>query len=246
MEIFIDRLEEDGTTTVVSDTTTGIHTSEEDVVSMSSTTTHDDHQSTSKTATYDHDQATLAHHPIGKRWAISSSEVDLSGHYELMVTPEFKKRYDEYLERLGQPSLVRSIALNVAKQTTEEIIQLDSGRSLMIVGRNIKGIWSRTLVASGTDLTSTTDGYRKLKMPITSADSERVECESWWENEGTVHVSWIRGVTRYGGGQFESRRYLEGGGGTYVCESTFHPNDPGKPPNSIVWKFQKTTRATTT
>lgn len=73
-----------------------------------------------------------------------------------------------------------------------------------------------------------------------TADSELVEAESWWESEGTVHVSWLRGVSRYhGGGCFESRRYLEDDGKTYCCESTFHFNDDSREPSKLTWRFRK-------
>ena len=54
-------------------------------------------------------------------------------------------------------------------------------------------------------------------------------------------MSWTRGVRRYGGGAFESRRYLETDD-VYVCESTFHPEggatgegDDDRP--FLKWKF---------
>ena len=72
-----------------------------------------------------------------------------------------------------------------------------------------------------------------------TADSEKVDAESWWESEGTVHVSWLRGVSRYGGGSFKSKRYLEDGGETYVCESTFYFNDESKKKNKLTWRFRK-------
>jgi hypothetical protein len=255
MELFIDRLDKDGTTasivstvdnesdaTTTTVTTTPTSTTRALVTTDAATTT-----TTNNSLVEPPEKLSAAAEtrtvPFGNRWAVSSPNVDLSGHYNLVVTDDFKRSYDRYLERLGQPAFVRSVALSVAGQTTEEVLQLDHGRSLMVVGRNIRGTWSRTLVASGTDGSSTTpheDGssYRPLRIPILSADSEQVESESWWESGGTVHVSWLRGVTRYGGGQFESRRYMDGED-IYVCETTFHPNDPTRQPNSIVWKFQR-------
>ncbi|KAG7373585.1 hypothetical protein IV203_034309 [Nitzschia inconspicua] len=188
--------------------------------------------------------------PVGDRWAISDNRVDLSGNWTLLVTDEFRNDYDTYLERLGQPRLVRSVALSIVAQTTETLIQSEEGRILTIVGRNIRGIWNRTLVASGTDRTYDTSD--PLLVPILSADSETVQAESWWEEHGTVHLSWMRGVTKYGGGSFESRRYLDNdnnGTVVYVCESTFHPNavpanannNKNKEPIQLRWKFQRQT-----
>jgi hypothetical protein len=174
---------------------------------------------------------------VGNRWAIAGSCTNLSGDWELLVTDNFRRQYDKYLESLGQPRLVRSVALGIVAQTTEKIVQTDQGRSLLVVGRNIRGTWSRTLVASGTDLDH--DEFIPQLVPITSADSELVEAESWWEDNGTIHVSWMTGVTKYGGGSFESRRYLEDDGQVYVCESTFHPTDTRKQPNKITWRFRR-------
>ena len=56
---------------------------------------------------------------------------------------------------------------------------------------------------------------------------ESVSVASWWEEEGTVHHSWVVGGTRYGGGDFENKRYLSDNGNILVCESTFHPREDG-------------------
>ena len=178
--------------------------------------------------------------PVGERWAIAASNVDLSGDWEVIVTDEFKREYDVYLAKLGQPLLVRSVALGIIGQTTEVTEQKDRGRSFLIRGRNIRGIWVRTLVASGTDLGH--DDFEPLHVPVMTADSEKVHAESWWEEEGTIHVSWLRGISKYGGGSFESRRYLEDNGDTYVCESTFYPNDKEKRPIALTWRFRRRIR----
>jgi hypothetical protein len=129
------------------------------------------------------------------------------------------------------------VAVGIIGQTSEETQQTDHGKSLLIRGKNLRGVWDRTLVSSGTDVGI--DVYIPLCIPVMTADSEKVEAESWWEEEGTVHVSWLRGVSKYGGGSFESRRYLEDGGDTLVCDSTFYPDDAMKEPNSISWRFRQ-------
>jgi hypothetical protein len=84
------------------------------------------------------------------------------------------------------------------------------------------------------------DEFVKRNVFIKTADSEKVEAESWWESDGTVHVSWLRGVSRYhGGGCFESRRYLEDDEETYTCESTFHFNDKSRESNKLTWRFHR-------
>lgn len=188
------------------------------------------------------DSSPITHNskPAGKRWAVAAPGVDLSGEWELIVTEQFKQDYDRYLSELGQPMLVRSVALGIISLTTEVTKQTDNGKSLLIRGQNVRGTWDRTLVASGTEVGI--DEYTPLQIPVMSADSEKVEAESWWENDGYVHVSWLRGVMKYGGGDFESRRFLDGD--VYVCESTFHPNDTSKMPNSIVWRFRRRASST--
>lgn len=180
--------------------------------------------------------------PKGDRWAVSAPDVDLSGRWELIITPEFKKKYDTYLKRLGQPMLVRSVALSqpVLSQTNEKLTQTELGRSLLINGKNIRGTWDRTLIASGTSLLE--DDYSPLQVPIMTVDSEQVEAESWWEDQGKVHMSYLRGVTMYGGGSFVSRRYFEeqmnnNDDEVYVCESAFEFNDIKKEPNKLAWRF---------
>ena len=96
---------------------------------------------------------------------------------------------------------------------------------------------------SGSDFDTTmvpnADGsYDHTAVKILTADSERVDATSWWENDGTVHVSWTQGVNRYGGGSFESRRYLENNGDVYVCESIFRRNNKADGPDpTLKWKF---------
>jgi hypothetical protein len=170
------------------------------------------------------------------RWAVSASTVDLSGGWECVVTNDFKKQFDKYLSMLGQPGLVRSVALSVIAMTTEEIVQSDNGRSLMVRGRNARGIWERTLVASGA--TETEKDFTPIHAPMKSADNEHVHSESWWENDGSKHRSWIRGVNKYGGGAFESVRYIDEND-QLICESTFHPTDSKKEKAKITWTFKR-------
>ena len=181
--------------------------------------------------------AQLGQLPYGDRWAVAAPGIDLTGHWELIVTDDFRRDYDAYLAALGQPILVRTVALGIVGMTTEETKQTDDGKSLLIRGKNARGTWDRTLVASGA--TPGEDHYVPLHVPIMTADSEQVEAEAWWTDEGRVHVSWLRGVTKYGGGEFESRRYLEDDGNLYVCETTFHRRDKSKDPARITWRFRR-------
>ena len=40
--------------------------------------------------------------PVGDRWAIAAPGVDLTGKWKLIITEQFKKEYDEFLESLGE------------------------------------------------------------------------------------------------------------------------------------------------
>jgi hypothetical protein len=176
--------------------------------------------------------------PQGNRWAISDPSFDLSGTWDAgpFVTEEFKREYDTYMTRLGQPALVRAVAANLISFTTEQTVQSDQGRVLYIRGTNARGIWERTLVASGNDLEDK-DSFEPIFSPILTPQNEAVQAEAWWEDQGTVHRSWLRGLKKYGGGSFESKRYLENDGNVYVCESTFHPDDPLREKAFMKWKF---------
>jgi hypothetical protein len=181
--------------------------------------------------------------PSGNRWAISAPEVDLSGKWKLIITEQFKEDYDEFLKALGQPLIVRGAALLIVGNTREETKQRDGGREVYIKGINAKGVWERTLKSSGSDFDTTmlpnADGsYNHTLVKILTADSEKVDATSWWENDGTVHVSWTQGVNRYGGGSFESRRYLENNGDVYVCKSIFRRDNKADGPDpTLTWKF---------
>jgi hypothetical protein len=178
--------------------------------------------------------------PKGQRWAIASPDVDLSANWKIVVTDQFKEEYDQYLKSLGQPSLVRSIAVSIVELTTEEVIQSDMGRSVCIKGKNLRGVWERTLLSSGSDYESEfhESDEEHDQIELVTADKEKVQAEAWWESSGTVHRSYLRGVKKYGGGDFESKRYLEDDGNTLVCESLFHPKN-GKEPATIKWTFSK-------
>jgi hypothetical protein len=191
---------------------------------------------------------------VEDRRALAAPTVNLSGHWTLLVTNDFLVQYDAYLQGLGQPYLVRSLAKSLVQQTTEETMQ--DGRNLTIRTRNARGVWERTLISSGMDDITIMDGkllpssslpFVPLVTPVVTADQECVACEAWWEERGTVHVSWLRGITKYsGGGDFESRRHVETVSNlnhgnvndtVYVCRSTFHPSNPARAAAQITWRF---------
>jgi len=92
--------------------------------------------------------------PEGKRWAVGASGVDeqFSGEWQLCVDDQFKKGYDRYLANLGQPLLVRTVALGLIGRTKEELRMSDNGKLLVIIGENARGIWERELITSGTEV----------------------------------------------------------------------------------------------
>ena len=223
-----------------------------------------------------------------------------NGKWNIIISDEFMQEYDTYLQRLGQPYLVRSIAKNIIGATNEETSILSSTcddcnvPSLLLRSINARGVWERTLVASDifqvkstssieckdTDATLTllsnyTYPKTSINTTIVTADNERVTAEAWWifaENDSDsdticggggriYHHSWLRGVTKYGGGDFESIRYLEQqpsydkninddqDGSQYhhtiasnilVCRSTFHPvsnSQKQREAARVTWRF---------
>jgi len=185
--------------------------------------------STVATAAASTASSTLA--ALTDRSPTAAKGVDLSGDWNLIVTDEFKEAYDKYLTLLGQPYFVRSVAMSIVSLTTETTIQSDNGANLMIRGQNLRGLWERTLKTVAAI-------QNDEEAIIETADGERVKCEAWWENRGQLHRSWLRGVEKYGGGSFESKRYLEGND-ILVCESIFHPDDQSREKAAVTWRFER-------
>ncbi len=177
-----------------------------------------------------------------ERWAMSAPSVDLSGEWTLFADEKFKHEYDTYLKLLGFNSISRKVACSLIGRTTELTKQYDNGRKLYLKGTNPKGAWERTLTASGyPDFEKERVDFSHLKTSIRTADSEDAFAEAWWEECGTKHRSWIRGGSKYGGGDHESLRYLDEGsnGRVLVCESTFHPKDTSRTKAFVTWRFQR-------
>ena len=190
--------------------------------------------------------------------------MDLGGTWHLLVDDAFLAEYDAYLRRLGQPALVRAVARTVIGSTREVATQAEGGRVLALRGTNVRGAWERVLEASTRD-EAVAAGEKEedgavsaagaraaaghARTPLTTADGERVSTAAWWEDAGRVHVSWVLGGARYGGGDFESRRSLTDGGNLLACESAFHPRTrnrpgreegprgPGPGPARVTWRF---------
>ncbi|CAB9528860.1 expressed unknown protein [Seminavis robusta] len=164
--------------------------------------------------------------PDGPRWAIAHPDTDFSGVWVPVVDSPFKDQYGDYMEKSGRSFLFRQVCLNFASTTREEIQQEDQGRVLHFVGQSPAGGWKRSLVSSGAD--STTHEFEPVHAEFLDPDSELVKVEAWWEDDGTVHKSWLRDKAGVDGGQFESTRYLEDApndGKFLICESAFHPSE---------------------
>ena len=133
----------------------------------------------------------------------ATATVDFTGNWTLIVDESFKSEYDSYLRKLGQPILVRTVAMTVIGSTKEEAIQSEGGKQLYIRGMNVRGSWERTLEASETDVVG--EGMHAVEghvlKPMVTADEEEVEVASWWEDDGKVHRSWVVGGKKYGGGR---------------------------------------------
>lgn len=171
------------------------------------------------------DGASVEVTPPKQQQASPTTQV-FSGAWKLIASEEFKKQYDAYLNNLGQPKLVRGVALSLV-QFTSEVTEHDvESGGLRVTGKNPKGVWDRVLELTGEDASG---------VPVLTADSETVDAISYWEGE--THVSVLKGSKKYGGGDFSSRRSMECE--VYVCESVFIPNDSSQPKAEITWKFER-------
>lgn len=135
-------------------------------------------------------------------------------------------QYDSYLENLGQPKLVRQVALSLVSFTKEETYHDVESGSLKVIGKNPKGTWERTLQLTGMGAGG---------VDVLTADSETVKAVSYWE--GDVHVSVLKDTKKYGGGDFLSRRYMDGDN-FYVCDSVFEPTNKDQKKAEIQWRFE--------
>ena len=170
---------------------------------------------------------------LSNRQSISGKDVDLSGTWRPIVTPEFKKEYDSYLLNCSESFMFRKAVVNGIGYQRETIRQLDDGITLEITANNPAGNWKRTLVAS--------DKSQPLNTTITDPDGDQVVVEAWWEENGTSHKSLLRGKPRVQGGVFETVRYLESND-VLVCESSFVPNPDNLSKfkyGFVTWKFQR-------
>jgi hypothetical protein len=159
------------------------------------------------------------------RWETAANTTNLSGKWKPIITEEFKQQYDDYLINCSQSFLFRKVVAGGIQFTREVIEQKEQGRLLTITATNPAANWNRTLVSSSSSeddpaaAASTT-----TTITITDPDGDLVQVEAWWQDNGTVHKSWLRGKPRVLGGEFETTRFLRGDD-VLVCESKFHPNN---------------------
>jgi hypothetical protein len=178
---------------------------------------------------------------LGPRWAVAAPTTDLSGVWKPIVTPAFKKEYDEYMQSCGEGIFLRKAMVSVIGLAREVIDQRNDGRELSITGTTPIGNWKRVLVASGAEKGKNHgNNFEPVYTQFKDPDGDMVQVEAWWENDGSVHKSWLRNKPRVMGGEFESTRYLESEN-ILVCESVFHPSpeNPKFQPAKVVWRFQR-------
>lgn len=156
---------------------------------VSPPTTAEESTSTSVTTTSPETPTTTIKTPR----AATTAAVSLTGNWTLIVDESFTSQYENYLRKLGQPMLVRTVAQTVIGSTKEETVQSDDGQKLFIRGMNVRGSWERTLEASEqiSDNDEQEDGNGGKKhavqghelKPMTTADGEDVEVASWCTDE---------------------------------------------------------------
>jgi hypothetical protein len=185
--------------------------------------------------------------PKGPRWVIAHPSTDLTGTWVPLIDSEFQNVYRQYLENCGTSLVFRQVCLNFCGVTRERIEQAEQGRLLHLHGKSPAGGWKRTLVSSGADIDKET--YEPVHSEFFDPDKELVKVEAWWEEQGTVHKSWLRNKPGVAGGEFESTRYLkdnQDGSVELICESIFHPsesdrNNPSSKfkPGFVRWRYRK-------
>mmetsp|Transcript_2509 Transcript_2509/g.5463 ORF Transcript_2509/g.5463 Transcript_2509/m.5463 type:complete len:345 (+) Transcript_2509:131-1165(+) len=196
--------------------------------------------------------------PKGPRWAMAHPDVDLSGTWKPIITADFLKQYDEYLEGCGTSYFFRQLCLKFCSMTRETITQKEEGRILELDGQTPAGSWKRSLISSGAE-SSYNDDYDVEYSEFLDPDKERVQVEAWWEERGSVHKSILRNKRTVEGGEFETLRYLNNNTGcnattvsddarsseqpTLVTESIFRPGDSSTDkkfkPTSIRWEYKR-------
>ena len=82
-----------------------------------------------------------------------------------------------------------------------------------------------------------------MNVTIKDPDGDIVQVEAWWEQEGTVHKSWLRDKPSVYGGAFETSRYMESEN-VLVCESKFHPSSTAPASKKfkyghVIWKYKR-------
>ena len=80
---------------------------------------------------------------------MAAPNFDISGEWTLIADDVFKTEYDAYLKQLGFNGITRKVACSLIDRTTEITKQSDNGREFYLKGTNPKGVWGRTLTASG-------------------------------------------------------------------------------------------------
>lgn len=136
--------------------------------------------------------------PSGPRWAIAGGGTDLTGTWLPIVTSSFKEEVNSFLSGCGQPYLLRKVVVNALAFHREVIRQVDQGRILEITSANPIGTWKRTLLASGAD--DKNSKYEVVYDTIRAPGGGEVRTESWWENHGAIHKSWMNGSSAFDGG----------------------------------------------
>mmetsp|Transcript_19217 Transcript_19217/g.31919 ORF Transcript_19217/g.31919 Transcript_19217/m.31919 type:complete len:306 (-) Transcript_19217:134-1051(-) len=179
--------------------------------------------------------------PQGSRWAVSANDTDLSGMWKPIITDAFKSEYDEYLKNCSQSFVYRKVILSVMGLAEERIEQCNNGRQLIITATSPVSDWQRTLVASGSNLSSA--DFEPVNVTFKDPDGDMVQVEACWARNGTVHKSWLRGKPRVLGGEFETSRYLASDGAVLICESTFNPSNSthrkGFKKGFVKWRYQR-------
>ncbi|KAL3801818.1 hypothetical protein HJC23_001214 [Cyclotella cryptica] len=97
--------------------------------------------------------------------------------------------------------------------------EYDANLKQLSFNRIIRGV-ACSHIARTTDITKQTNPEENLRNVRRVKTTPDVDAEAWWDKRGTRHRSWLKGGMKYGGGDFESLRYLEEGSGGNALDVT--------------------------
>jgi hypothetical protein len=185
--------------------------------------------------------------------SVSNSKVDFTGKWKPIVTKEFLKSYDVFLQACGESYWMRKLLVNAVSMQSHHIRQFDQGRRLELVDMHPMASWNRSLVTSGVNPHSHENvSYQEVVNELVDPQGDALQVVAYWCDDGTVHKSLLQSSKPHlKGASLESNRRLElldtdnsSFNSILVAEAVFHPPSPDDGDSSklrhasLVWKYE--------